>query len=380
MLKVLIVVTDEVSVKTFMKDFIAGLISAGFEITVITNTFDPDYLSKELGVNVIDAKMRRNPSPLNDFRSLTLISSAIKKIKPNTVIYATPKASLLASLVSKFWGVPKRIYLLWGLRLETTKGFSRWFYTKIEKIINANSTLVIAVSASLAERSDSLRLGKSPTVIGRGSSHGVDTHKFIPEIPHEMLSKEAIMLKIKLAEKFVVIFVGRICKDKGIDVLLDAAQILGADSGIHVLIVGQIEDELYWETISSRTDNKLFTHVDQTEDVKSLFAISSLHCLPTKREGFPNVTLEASAMGLPTITSNATGAIDSVIDGKTGYIFSVGKVEELKNRIMFLKDNKPLLEQMGLQARTFAVQNYDSDKVISSNIQFLRNHILGFEQ
>jgi glycosyltransferase involved in cell wall biosynthesis len=174
----------------------------------------------------------------------------------------------------------------------------------------------------------------------------------------------------------VVGFVGRVTADKGVGALVAALRLLRADGRrIQLLVLGSQDerDSSGWVArLRVEADVVLAGHV---ADVRPYFALMDAHVLPSRREGFPNVVLEAGAMELPTVTTRATGAVDSVRDGRTGLLVDVDAPEQLAAAVARLLDDAGLRARLGAAARDWVVRDFQPQQVVASFV----DHILGSE-
>jgi len=247
----------------------------------------------------------------------------------------------------------------------------------MEWITAKSSTKILAVSKSLKD--EYCRLGLSDIekieVLGSGSSHGVDVDYFHPTRWSAWEPPELTLKRAKSAEMPILGFVGRFSKDKGAQELLQCCQVL-LQAGIShtILIVGPLEgDEEALDEL--RRINRDIIITGSVDDVAPYYSVMDLLVLPTHREGFPNAVLEAAASGVPTVTTDATGAIDSVIDGQTGTIVPAHDGYALGAAIMGLLADPQLLEKMGLNARNWVVSNFDSARVTKHHSFYLTHKV-----
>ncbi len=197
-----------------------------------------------------------------------------------------------------------------------------------------------------------------------GSSHGVDVEHFSPVVRNTALGAE-LGLDATLP---VIGFVGRLTKDKGIHTLIEAMGHLGSRRmAVQLLVIGH-QDEVDSSTYVRRLDELPATTVvvGAVDDVRPYFSLMDIHALPSLREGFPNVVLEASAMAVPTVTTNATGAVDSVINGVTGLICPIEDGFSLANALQQLIEDIALRRQLGDEARRWVGANFDPHTVVES--------------
>lgn len=324
-----------------------------------------ERLERECGVTTHALSMTRDISPLTDLRALLGWVLLLVRLRPRVLIAATPKASLLSMLSARALRVPHRLYLMGGLRLEGSAGRQRQVLTLLERLTFGSATAAVANSPSLGAKVLELRLcpPERLSITRPGSSRGVDAERFSPRGRDRALAAD---LGIP-SDALVVGFVGRLTHDKGIDALLTAARILAErGAALHWLVVGaQIEADsaTYAERLQSVGLN--VSLVPGAEDVRPYFALMHVHVLPSLREGFPNVVLEASAMAIPTITTDATGCIDSVLPEKTGLIVPSGDGPALADAISRLADDRELRRRMGDAGRAWVLQDFDPTAVVT---------------
>jgi len=360
--KVMIIVTAAITARLFMRGYAEHLADSGYEVTLIAD--DVSEIAGELaarGVSTHSLPMRREPSPVQDLLSMFRMVHLMRRIRPDAVIYATPKASLLGSAAARLLRVPVRIYELWGIRFETATGLARSVFTAIERFIARSSTAVIANSRSLAQQASRLGIVRDDRieVPGSGSSHGVDAERFSIEAPRPFLDAATASF-LEQHPGMTIGFVGRLHPDKGVDVLLSAAQRLrSTGDAIRVVLVGSAEG------IDVPTGGGVPVHrTGETDDVRPYLAEFDVLVLMSLREGFPNVVLEAGAMQVPAIVSNATGCVDSVVDGVTGIVVPIGEVDRLVEALKALRD-PDRTRSMGEAARQWVLGDFDPHQVWS---------------
>lgn len=347
----------------FLRGYLSFLHEGGWDVTLITSQFDGlrEFVDRE-GVKLRIIDMRRDPSPVRDFRSLVSLVRVLRENKPEVLVYATPKASLLGALAGKIARVPVRVYELWGLRLETTTGIARWILTAVEYITMRSSTSVVANSASLASKAVSLRLSRRDRVrvLGPGSSHGVDVERFSVHASMDSVDPETQAF-LAATSGLTIGFIGRLHPDKGIDTLLDAVEMCW-ERGISVrlLLIGADEGVDIVSRISGQSN---IHRVGRVDDPRPYFRAIDVLVLMSRREGFPNVVLEAASMMVPSIVSDSTGTVDSVVDGVTGYICETGDAVEVSKCLEVLAQDTVLLRKMGEACRSHVEENFTQQYV-----------------
>jgi glycosyltransferase involved in cell wall biosynthesis len=337
---------------------LAYLQSKGFEAGLCT---PPGPLLKETtdrdGAEAFPIPMEREPSPFRDLRSLWAVYRLVRRYRPVIVNAGMPKAGLLGMLAAKLNRVPIRILQQRGLRLETCSGLKRRILYWAEWVSCACATQVLCNSESLQERIIQLKLAprKKVRVLGAGSDVGVDVERFSRS--EEVLAQAATLRKeLKIPEKAPVIgYVGRLVRDKGIEELTEAFFRLKKETpDLRLLLVGPFEDE--GDPVDSACKSRLLEEPDailvgEVTDPIPYYAMMDVFALPSYREGFPNVVLEASAMELPTVGFRATGVVDAVHHSKTGLIVSLQDVDGLTDALGRYLHDDDLRQEHGRAAR-----------------------------
>lgn len=320
------------------------------------------------GVQVHGIPMVRDPSPREDLKTLGALVKLMVKIKPDVVSVGTPKAGLLGILAAFISRVPRRVYHLRGLRLETEIGFRRRVLLVLEKMAAAAATDVLTISPSLKEKAIEVGVVKPKKIscLGRGSSNGVDLDVFYPEkLSHEQSAELRARLALS-SRKPIIGFVGRLAYDKGIVELAKASKLLH-DRGIdhQLLLVGRTEFDTstdIWADAGLDGDKKP-TVTGAVRDVENYYGLMDVFALPTHREGMGNVILEASACGVPVVSTLATGARDAVVNCVTGYSVPVGDPEALAEALAVLLADSELRATMSAAGVEFVRENFERQKV-----------------
>ena len=289
----------------------------------------------ETGVPVHEIPIERRMNPQQDLTAIGATARLIRRLRPDIVHAHTPKGGLIGMLAATVARAPGRIYHMRGLPYLTAEGPMRRILWGTESTSCGLAHRVIAVSPSLAAAAkDAGFVGHSKIrVLSKGSSNGVDTERFDPRRADGSALRESLGLG---PDQPLVTFVGRIVGDKGIAELQTAWTRVSAEHpDARLLLVGPKEERDaipadLWRAIE---DDPSVLHVPFTEEMPAVYAASQLVVLPTYREGFPNVPLEAASMERPVITTDAVGAIDSVVDGQTGRVVPVRRSAELAEAI-----------------------------------------------
>jgi glycosyltransferase involved in cell wall biosynthesis len=367
----LVTATIPITTAKFQRELVRQVQAEGYDVCVVSSPGpELEKLREEWGVRVRSIPMTREISPLADLIALVQWLRVCLAERPSLMISATPKASLLSLLAGKATRVHRRLYCMVGLRLEGEQGRRRQLLVVIERLTSWASTEVVANSPSLAIRCEELRLAPQNKLrqTRPGSDHGVDSSHFSPR-PRDLTLAGELGIDSSIP---VLGSVGRLTRDKGIDCLIGAMALLHADDiTCQLLIVGpqnEPNSAIYLKKLQSVRQHVVT--IGMVDDVRPYFGLMDVHVLPSLREGFPNVVLEASAMGLPTVTTDATGAIDSVKDGKTGFIVKAQDSRGLADAIEALLRNSDMATQYGVQAREWVIADFQPESVVRTLLAF----------
>nr|WP_314841123.1 glycosyltransferase family 4 protein [uncultured Microbacterium sp.] len=366
--RILIGVTADVSV-----GLLAGLpqrlVADRWDVHVVSAPGERlEAMGTKPGITAHALAMAREIDLVRDLRGFVAWMRLIRRLRPDVVFVGTPKAGLLGIAAARLLGVRTRIYHLRGLRLETATGSVRRVLTAMERLTIRLSTTTLAVSPSLRRRVVALGLASESriAVLGRGSSNGVDVERFVPDTP-------TAKVEGLTADEPIIGFVGRLNHDKGLEVLAQACRILDDEQvDYRLLIVGGVDGaEL---TAFSRLRRAPIV-LGAVADTSMYYPLMRTLCLPTLREGFPNVVLEAGAAGVAVVTTDATGAVDSVVPGRTGLIVPVGDPHALAVALRRVIEEPGLAADLGGAARDFVVEHFRRDAVQASVSAFLRSEM-----
>ncbi len=317
------------------------------------------------GIPTQRIEMTRAITPLQDIKVVWRLYKLFKKEKPQIVHTHTPKAGTLGMMAACFCGVPVRLHTVAGLPLLEAKGFKRFVLNTVEKITYACATKVYPNSMVLKDiifQNNFCRPSKL-TVIGNGSSNGIDTNHFSRQQISEDVIKE-IKKENRLNEAdFVFIYVGRLVKDKGISELVVAfKKIHQKHSHAKLVLVGNPEPELnplLPETEQVIKETSAIIIIGFQEDVRPFLAVSNALVFPSYREGFPNVPMQAGAMGLPSIVTNINGCNEIIKNGKNGIIIPPKNTTELEKAMLSMLEYPDLTQRLAANARESIVSRFN---------------------
>lgn len=325
-----------------------------------------NYSFSYKGINIY-----RKFSFLADIKAVIEICDIIKKNKVSIVNGHTPKAGMLAMFAARVMCVPKRIYFRHGLLYETSSGVRKYIFILAEKIASCLATDVVCVSPYLIQKSliDKLSPVKKMILLNKGSCNGVDVFgQFNPGKIKATILK-LIRLKLGIADSaWVIGYTGRLVKDKGIVELVEAYKILKTRySNVCLVLVGPEE-----KRDSLPDEVTFFIHKEESiivtglinENIEYYYALMNTLVLASYREGFGTSILEASAMGIPVLTTSHTGCKDAIIDGVTGFYINHNPMI-IASKIEYLIKDGIAAEEMGQNGRTFVKDNFEQSLVWS---------------
>jgi len=368
MKKICYIVTVAVTFRAFFIPQLKYLQKNGFLVTVICS---PDeLLSLELGeqIHFIPIEMPRGISIGASITAIRRLIEVFRKEQFDMVQYSTPNAAFYASIASKWSGIKIRNYHLMGFRYLGANGIGKQFLKLLEKVTCALSTNIECVSKSILNLGVKQKIfpQKKAIIVWNGSTGGVDLKKFDYSKKYEW--RKEVRDKLGYSEtEYVFGFAGRITKDKGINELLAAFFSLGLSAKL--LIVGEAEGietlnlELWERAIK---DKNVYIHAP-VKDIERYYAAMDILLLPSYREGFGNVIIEAAAMGIPSIVSDIPGLIDAVKEGATASIVPSHNIKELKKTM-----RNVVLHRIDFQEADcvrFAVDKYDSLQLCEKNFK-----------
>lgn len=375
-----LVVTSHLTAAAFLPGLVGHLVGSGWRVGVICAPGPGLGAVEAAGAELHPVEMAREPDLWSDLRSVRALSGVIAAIAPDVLVSATPKAGLLATLAARRRRVPVVVHCMWGLRSETLTGLRRAYVLAFETITARLSHRVLANSHSLGRVLVRTRIAGAGDidVLGAGSSHGVDVDRYVPvaqECDAGVLAQARSLRQEldRLGDGPVIGFVGRLTRDKGLHELVDAVRMLRSrGTACRLLVAGLGEDAGTGRMLEDAVAEGLpLLILDNQHDPRQLYQVMDVHCLPTWREGFPNVCLEASACALPTVTTDATGAVDSVLHGRTGLVVPVRDAVALAGALGELILDGARRARFGAAAREWVESEFAAPVVHKAHHEYL---------
>ena len=301
-----------------------------------------EALAKEQGVAYFPLEMTRKITPLQDLRCLLQLVRFLRKEKPHIVHSHTPKAGIIGMLAAFIARVPVRMHTVAGLPLMEAKGIKKRILFAVERLTYRCATHVYPNSKGLMDFIQEKHLAeKTPLqIIGKGSSNGIDTGHFnVDSISDQELIK--CQKKWTIAQDdFVFLFIGRLVGDKGINELVVAFEQFSSKlPKVKLFLVGPQEptlDPLAKSTLKAIDQNPSIILTGYQQDVRPFLKMAQVFVFPSYREGFPNVVLQAGAMGVPCIVSDINGCNEIIEDEINGFVVPPKQIQPLVEKMQFL--------------------------------------------
>lgn len=351
-LKIVRSATLGTSLNTFCEGLLKELTDDGYEVIALSS---PDKELAELGeregVRTIGVKMERHVSPLKDLVSLMKITRVLMKEKPDMVHSMTPKAGLLCMMAAKMARVPVRLHTFTGLVWPTSTGLLRQILMMTDKITCACATHIVPEGEGVKQDLQRCITKKPMRVLGYGNVRGVDMDYWKRNNVREQ------------GGLFRFIFVGRLVGDKGINELVMAFVRLHQEyKDTRLILVGRYEenlDPILPETKCLIESSDSIEAVGEQKDVRPFYEKSDVLVFPSYREGFPNVVLEAGAMGLPSIVTDINGSREIIEQGKNGVIIPSRDEQALFDAMRWMMEHSQERDRMAANARPMVENRYE---------------------
>lgn len=340
------------TVSAFLKDHIA--VAAGqFDVSVIANTTDVGFLRRMgLEATLHPVAIVRPISLWRDFSALWVLVRLFHAERFDIVHSVSPKAGLLGMFAAMLAGVPHRVHTFTGQVWVTRWGWRRWLFKKADRILAALTTRILVDSPSQRDFlvTEGVFAADKAEVIGQGSICGVDSGRFRPNLEARRQLRDT--LGIPQSDP-VLLFLGRLNRDKGVlDLVAAFAALAQQFPAAWLLLVGPDEEGLggrIAQTGGAVADR--LRQIDYTDQPERYMAAADIFCLPSYREGFGQVLVEAAAAGLPAVASRIYGITDAVVDGETGLLHAPGDIVAIEAALAQLVCDAPRRLAMGECAR-----------------------------
>lgn len=358
------------TVESFLAGHLRHLSELGYDVHVVASRSPGLFRAADAsGATAWPIEIPREISPLKDFKAVLQLCALFRRIRPHIVNAGTPKAGLLGMLAARITGVPVRIYMLRGLRLETCRGWKRRLLSLTEWIASACAHRVVSVSPSLGKLYVESGLCPSEKLFDEIiSSHGVDSVKFAPRRE----ASDVILLRNKLgigADSPVIGFVGRLTRDKGVEDLATAFRTVQQQiPECRLLMIGELElgDAISPQVVEELRSNPRIILTGTVQNTADFYNLMDVLAFPSYREGLPNAPLEAAASEVPTVGFAVTGTVDAVLHNETGWLVPKGDAQAFAKQLIHCLTHSEERLEFGRTARQRVERDFVSERIHAS--------------
>ena len=359
MYKLIKISTIPDSLETLLKGQLK-MLSEYYEVVVVSSPGEKmKVLEEREGVRTVSIPMERRISLVEDFISLLRLIVFFAKERPDMVHSITPKAGLLSMLAAWITRVPVRMHTFTGLVFPTATG-------KMQKLLIAMDRLTCFCATHINPEGEGVKrdllnyniTSKPLHIIANGNVNGIDLEYFdkTPEVVEKACS-------YKKEGTFTFCFVGRMVRDKGINDLVHSfLRLYQKDERVRLLLVGPFEKEL--DPVLPEVEEHILHHpgicyMGYQNDVRPFLVASDALVFPSYREGFPNVVIQAGAMGLPAIVTDINGCNEIVLPDLNGVIIPSKDEQALYESMKYFASHPVEVEKMAANARPLIASRYE---------------------
>ena len=349
------------AINNFLDDLIDSLKEQN-KITIISQI--DELSSKNHKINYINLNFDRKINLFNDLIDVFRFFFYLQKINPDLVITITPKISFLVSL-SNIFCRKKRIHFFTGQIWYNYNNIKKIIFKNFDKFILSSSSFAFVDSESQKKYLINNGFKKNKLVlINNGSICGVDTKKFISNNNIKKSFKKKHNIK---EESIILLYCGRISKDKGFFDLINLNQKLLSDKINSYLVVAGSDEEFIIKNLYKNNKNnfKNLIYLDYVKDLSKILPIADIFIILSKREGFGMSVIEASSCKVPIIASNIVGLRDSVVNNHTGILIEDYKNNNDYNKILDILKNSKIRKKFGNNGRNFVKNLFEKKNVVN---------------
>ncbi|MDO8465884.1 MAG: glycosyltransferase family 4 protein [Gallionella sp.] len=369
MKKLCFVATIPAVLHSFLKDHINAC-AEKWSIKIVSSPVDTELL-RDIPAPFIPLAIERKASPWRDMLALVQLVILFRRERFDLVHSIMPKTGFLSMPAAWMAGVPNRVHTFTGQVWANKRGWRRRILKQFDKLIVLFATHILVDSPSQRDFlvSEGVLQQGQGIVIGHGSICGVDAHRFHPDTQTKAATRAELCISL---EQTVILFLGRLNRDKGMPELAAAfADIAANHVDVMLVLVGAEEDVSFshMQELCGKHSDRL-RRVNFTPNPERYMAAADIFCLPSHREGFGQVIIEAGASGVPAVASRIYGVTDAIEEGKTGLLFPAGDATALKQALLELIENRDLRRKMGEAAQLRALELFPSDKITRGMLVF----------
>lgn len=368
MKRIAFIVSAPSTADTFLRGHIIAL-SESYEVDLIAN-FPKGYETSMPVNQKIHVTIYRNINVWFDLLGLITLIRVFASNRYDAVHSVTPKAGLLAMTAAWIARIPIRHHTFTGQVWATKIGLFRWFLRLLDKVVHHLSTNCLIDSHSQRDflLNEKVVLPEKSFVLASGSISGVNIERFRPDPDKRRAVREQHGLT---CDDFVFLFVGRINDDKGLPELVSAfSDISSKYPSARLMVVGPDESGMFENGALDIEFREKFIHVGYTKEPEAYFNAADVVCLPSHREGFGSVLIEAAACGIPGVASNIYGISDAIIDGWTGLLHTARSNKDLVAKMDTIISQPKLRRALADNAIERARREFSSSILEQALVQF----------
>ncbi len=363
-------------VNSFLKNHIREL-SKSYNVTILSNIEGKKEKSnlayssqkdayKELSdyASIRHVNLTRRITLLNDIKTIFQLKRLFKTEKYKSIHSITSKVGIMVMIAAYLNKTQIRLHTYTGQVWANKRGINRYFFKLMDKTIAKLSTYTYADSISQMNFliNEKVVPKDKIKVLGAGSISGVDLKRFYPD----QLSRNQLRKEYSIDNNAIVfLLLCRLTRDKGVIDLARAFAKIVKELNSYLLVVGPDEEnlipdikEIVGEEFKSKISFHGYTHCHE----KFLNAADIL-CLPSYREGFGSIIIDAAAVGIPSIGSDIYGISDAIQDNITGILHKVGDINSIYQSMYKLASNPNLMKQMGTEAKARVKEIFSMEKI-----------------
>ncbi|XLS30772.1 glycosyltransferase family 4 protein [Flavobacteriaceae bacterium M23B6Z8] len=360
----------------FRGDFIQDLIAAGYKVVAASPEIDDAIRDELIALGARPVAFNLQRAGLNPFKDLATIRELKKLMKreqidivfPYTikpVVYGSiaarslnlPVFSLITGLGYTFSGVSSKARLL----QKVTQNLYKYALKTNNMVIFQNKDDYRLFLDKKILKPD------FPVAIVNGS--GVNLNKYPGRI------------KENDGKKIVFVFVARLIREKGIHLLIEAAEKLKPlypHAEFHIL--GDVSvaspSAIHKDTLKDYHNRGIVVHHGKQNNIEDYLTNSDVFVLPTfYREGVPRSSLEALSIGMPIIITNTPGCKETVINGENGILIEPRSLDSLVTALEFFIKNPEKVKKMGIKSRELAENKFDVKLINKQLMELIENNM-----
>lgn len=372
-----VVTTVQSTITTHYRGQFEYLAQHGYDICVVSSSGTDDEAIQSSGARFVAIEMERRPSPFRDLKSLFELWRFLRRERFDIVHVATPKAGLLGGLAARLAGYSNLYYTVHGRAYEGFRGIKRWLVKSMDWVACRVAKVVLPVGREVGQAivEEKICDPRKLRFLANGTCNGINLERF----DRSQLEVAPTSLRDEFhipSEAIVILNLGWLRGDKGIDELIESVgPILDKWPQVHLLLIGRDWDsdplkQETWEVISS---HPRIHRKDWMDDPAVAYWSSDIVVIPSYREGFNTVALEAGASGLPVVGSDVIGLTEAIVDQETGLLVESKDVPGLTKALKRLVADPGFCRRLGDAGRHRVASAFKQEVVWQALLRCYQN-------